>query len=122
MNIKILSTQIYDDYEDKQEEQHKDSNVKILDKKIVINYNNNEEIIYNKDSNLIEIKREKNTILVQLNKENEISYETPYGMCVLRTLGEKISFEESPFRIVVEYKITLNDTINYKNIIEIVEM
>lgn len=121
MNMKIISTQIYDDHEEKQEEQHKDYSLKILDKNILINYNNGDEIIFNSENNIVEIKRDKNEILVKINAEHEFDYETPYCSFVLKTVGEKILVEKSPFKMVIEYKIILNDTISYKNIIEIVE-
>ena len=38
MNIKIISTQIYDDHEEKIEEKYDDASVNFLDKNIILKY------------------------------------------------------------------------------------
>jgi hypothetical protein len=40
----------------------------------------------------------------------------------MTTIGEEIQIEENPLKIIVTYKITMNDQIKYKNQIEIVEI
>lgn len=120
MNIKIKSKQIYEDHEESFEEIYEDYKIKLLDKNIVINYNG-VEIIFHKEKNVVEIKRKENNIFIELNKENESVYETPYGKMIMRTYGEKISIEEKPFILNIKYKITLGNVAEYKNIIEILE-
>lgn len=121
MNIKIKSIQVYEDTKEEFEEVHVDSKIKFLDKLLVINYNDN-EIVYRNDENIVEIKRDKNNIFIQLQKEMISAYETPYGTISLKTIGEKIDINKQPFSMYIEYKIILGDTKGYKNIIEIVEV
>lgn len=121
MKIKVKSTQIYEDYKETQEEIYKDSDIKILDKSILINYNE-VEIVWNKEEDTIEIKRPENSIFINLNKQNEFAYETPYGKTMIKTFGEKIAVNEKPFNMIIEYKIILGNMAEYKNIIEILEL
>lgn len=121
MNIKIKSTQIYDDHEEKIEEQYEDAEINFLDKKVIVKYNKN-EIIFDEEKNSVSVKREGNDIFVELNKENELLYDTPYGKINLKTCGKKFDVIKNPFSLIIEYTITLNDTIDYKNIIEIIEI
>ena len=121
MNIKIKSIQIYEDYEEKSEELYNDSKVNFIDKLLIINYNDN-EIICNIEKNAIEIKRAENNIFIELNKANESTYETPYGNINMKTIGEKISINKSPFNMLFEYKIMFGSMAEYKNIIEIIEI
>ena len=120
MNIKILSTQKYDDHEEKIEEKYNGASLNNLDKNVILKYNKN-EIIINDNTKTINIKNEYNTLIVELNKQNEFDYETPYGKIKMKTIGEKLVIEQNPFKLVVEYNISLNELINYKNIIEIIE-
>lgn len=121
MNLKIKSTQIYEDFKEENEEIHKDYCIKFLDKSIVINYNGN-EIVFDKGNNTVEIKRSENNIFIELNKENESIYKTPYGNVEMKTCGEKITLIEKPFKMSIEYKIRLGNMAEYKNIIEILEL
>lgn len=121
MELKIISKQVYEDYEESFEEIYKDSSIKLLDKKILINYNGI-EIIYEKEKKAIIIKRPENSIFIELNNENEFLYETPYGKSSIKTFGEKIIYENSPFKLIFEYKIVFGNTKEYKNIIEILEL
>ena len=120
MNIKIKSVQIYEDHEDTIEEQYDNANINFLDKNVIVKYNKN-EIIFDEKKKSVSVKREGNDIFIELNKENEFIYETPYGKINLKTYGERIEVLKYPFSMIIEYKITLNDTINYKNIMEILE-
>ena len=121
MNIKIKSTQIYEEHKEESEEIYNDVIVKFLDKNIVINYNNN-EIVINQEKKTIEIKREENNIFIELQKEHEIIYETPYGNMNLKTYGEEILVQKAPFSLNFKYKIAFGNTTEYKNIIEILEI
>ena len=120
MKIKIMSTQIYDNHEDKIEENYNDASINILDKNIILKYNKN-EIIMDKEKRYITVKSDKNNLFIELKKQNEFNYETPYGNIKMKTIGEKIELIQKPFRLLMEYNISLNDTINYKNIMEIIE-
>ena len=120
MKLKIISKQVYEDYEEENEEIYEDYNIKFLDKIIVINYNNG-EVIYDKEKNTVEVKRTENNIFIELNKENESIYETPYGNIQIKTFGKKNCVTESPFKMTIEYNILLGNTSEYKNIIEILE-
>lgn len=120
MNLKIMTTQIYEDHEEKQEELCADYKINFVDKNIIINYNDN-EIICDLEKNTVEIKRLENTIFIKLNKENNSIYKTPYGDIQLKTIGKKLETIKNPFSIKIEYKIMLGKMAEYKNIIEIIE-
>lgn len=119
MKIKIIGTQIYEDHEERIEQEFE--NVIIdMNETFSIKYDEG-EIIYNKSANVVEI-RNQNNIMVELNKENIFDYNTPYGIISLKTFGEDIFIEENPFRLVIKYKIKLNEKIEYKNILEILKV
>ena len=122
MNIKVKSIQIYEEHKDENEEIYKDAIVKFLDKNIVINYNNNNEIIVDTEKNTVEIKRKENNIFIELQKCHETIYETPYGIANLKVYGEEILVQKEAFNIIFKYKITFENTAEYENIIEIVEI
>ena len=121
MSLKIITKQIYEEHEEKEEELYTDYKINFLDKSILINYNNI-EIIYDLEKNKVEIKRAQNDIFIKLSTENTSIYKTPYGEINLTTFGEKIRLEENPFNLKIEYKITLGDMAEYKNVIEILEL
>ena len=117
MKLKIIGNQIYDDHEEKIENEYDNANI-IMGEKIIIEYLDG-EIIYNKNENIIELKN-KNAIIVSLNEEKELNYNTPYGIINLKTRGEKILLEENPFKLIIEYKLVLNENVEYKNILEVI--
>ena len=121
MNLIIKSKQIYDDHEDEIEEKYENYEINILDKSIMIIYNDN-KIIFDKLKNIITINKLENSIFIELNKENEILYKTLYGNCTLKTIGEEFFISYKPFKLVMRYKVILEDIVNYKNIIEIFEL
>lgn len=121
MNVKLKTKQIYDEHEEIQEALHENIEVNRLEEKIIIELNN-QKIIIDKKECTLEILREKNDILIKQNEEKNLNYETPYGKIKMTTIGEEIQIEENPLKIIVTYKITMNDQIKYKNQIEIVEI
>ena len=104
MNLKIKTKQVYEDHFEENEENFKNALINILDNVIKINYNDI-EIIYNKIHNIVQIK----------SKENN----TPYGKLNLKTFGEEITYNENPFGLLIKYKIVLNNSYFYTNIVEI---
>lgn len=121
MNVKLKTKQIYDEHEEIQEALHENVEVNRLEEKIIIELNN-QKIVIDKKECTLEILREKNDILIKQNEEKNLNYETPYGKIKMTTIGEEIQIEENPLKIIVTYKITMNDQIKYKNQIEIVEI
>ncbi len=121
MNVKLKTKQIYDEHEEIQEALHENIEVNRLEEKIIIELNN-QKIVIDKKECTLEILREKNDILIKQNEEKNLNYETPYGKIKMTTIGEEIQIEENPLKIIVTYKITMNDQIKYKNQIEIVEI
>ena len=121
MNVKLKTKQIYDEHEEIQEALHENIEVNRLEEKIIIELNN-QKIVIDKKECTLEILREKNDILIKQNEEKNLNYETPYGKIKMTTIGEEIQIEENPLKIIVTYKITMNDQIRYKNQIEIVEI
>ncbi len=121
MNVKLKTKQIYDEHEEIQEAFHENIEVNRLEEKIIIELDN-QKIIIDKKECTLEILREKNDILIKQNEEKNLNYETPYGKIKMTTIGEEIQIEENPLKIIVTYKITMNDQIKYKNQIEIVEI
>ena len=121
MNVKLKTKQIYDEHEEIQEALHENIEVNRLEEKIIIELNN-QKIVIDKKECTLEILREKNDILIKQNEEKNLNYETPSGKIKMTTIGEEIQIEENPLKIIVTYKITMNDQIKYKNQIEIVEI
>ena len=120
MKIKVIGKQIYDDYEEKIEQEFENAEIKLNDI-IFVKYAEG-EIKYNKSNNVVEIKKFDNNIIVELNKEKKVNYNTPYGIIDLKTFGENIYISENPFRLVITYRIIMNDTMDYKNIVEILNV
>ena len=118
MNLKIKTKQVYEDHFEENEENFKNALINILDNVIKINYNDI-EIIYNKIHNIVQIKSKENNIIVSKNKEKELIYNTPYGKLNLKTFGEEITYNENPFGLLIKYKIVLNNSYFYTNIVEI---
>ena len=116
MKIKIIGTQIYEDHEEKIKQEF-DNVIVEMEDIIAIKYEKG-EIIYNKNTNVIELKSDNN-IIVELNKEKILNYNTPYGIINLKTFGEDIFIGENPFKLVVKYNLKLNEKVEYKNILEI---
>ncbi len=117
MKLKIIGTQVYDDYEDKVIQEF--DNVKVDLKEVgSIEYENN-KIIYDKNNKTVEIQG-KNNIVVELNKEKILKYNTEYGIINLKTFGKEIQINENPFRLFIKYSIKLNEVVEYDNILEIV--
>ena len=121
MNVKLKTKQIYDEHEEIQEALHENIEVNRLEEKIIIELNN-QKIVIDKKECTLEILREKNDILIKQNEEKNLNYETPYCKRKMKTIGEERQIEENPLKIIVTYKITMNDQIKYKNQIEIVEI
>lgn len=121
MNIKINSMQIFSEHTDKIEETYTGATVKFLDKNIFINYNNS-EIKLDNENKKIQIKRNENNIFVELEKEHENIYKTPYGNLKFITYGSEIKLEKEPFSLKLRYKIAFENIEKYENIIEITEI
>ena len=118
MKIKVIGTQIYEDYEEKIEKIFDDAVVNISDN-IQIIYNDG-EILFNKKLNRVEIKNDNN-LIIELNEEKVLDYNTPYGIITLKTFGESFVIENNPFKLTIRYIIKLNGTMQYENIVEILE-
>ena len=120
MKIKIKSTQIYEDNTEEIEEKYDNAELNIVDKKVMLKYNES-EIIYDENNQSIIVNNKGNCIYVEIEKEKESNYETPYGNFNIKTYGKSINFTSNPFRLKVEYMISLNNSIKYNNIINITE-
>lgn len=118
MKIKIIGTQIYDEHEEKVVQEYEDAVIEIKDI-LTVKYNGG-EIIYDKLSNIVVLKNGGNEIVIEVNKEKCLNYNTPYGIITMKTYGEEIILEENPFKVVIKYKIELNGTSSYKNVAEII--
>lgn len=120
MKIKIITKQIYDEHEETTEQVYEDASIIFENSKVTISYGE-EKIIVNEKEKTLEILRDKNNIFIQQNEEKSLNYETPYGKIDLVTIGEKMFISHEPFSLIFEYKIIMNQQINYKNIIEIIK-
>lgn len=121
MNIKIKTKQIYDEHEEKQEMLHENASVSKRPETIIIELSD-QKIIVNVKEKTLEILRDKNNILIKQNEEKSLIYETPYGKISLTTKGEKFLIQENSINILVEYQIIMNEQIEYKSQIEIIEI
>lgn len=119
MKIKVIGTQIYEDHEEKIEKEFDDAVVNISDT-IQIIYKEG-EIIFNENLNIIELKNQNN-LIIELNKEKVLDYNTPYGIIKLKTFGKEFILEKNPLKLTVRYVISLNETMQYENIVEILEV
>ena len=118
MKIKVIGTQIYDEHEEKVIQEYENAVIEIKDV-LKIKYDGG-EIIFDKLSNIVTLNNGGNEIVIELNKEKILTYNTPYGIISMKTYGEEIISYENPFRVIIKYKIELNGTSAYKNIAEII--
>lgn len=118
MKIKVIGTQIYDEHEEKVIQEYENAVVEFKDV-LTIKYDGG-EIIFDKLSNIVTLNNGENEIVIELNKEKILTYNTPYGIISMKTYGEEIIAYENPFRVIIKYKIELNGTSAYKNVAEII--
>ena len=103
MKIKVIGTQIYDEHEEKVIQEYENAVVEFKDV-LRIKYDGG-EIIFDKLSNIVTLNNGGNEIVIELNKEKILTYNTPYGIISMKTYGEEIISYENPFRVIIKYKI-----------------
>lgn len=118
MKIKVIGTQIYDEHEEKVIQEYENAVVEFKNV-LRIKYDGG-EIIFDKLSNIVTLNNGGNEIVIELNKEKILTYNTPYGIISMKTYGEEMIAYENPFRVIIKYKIELNGTSAYKNVAEII--
>ena len=120
MNIIVKSIQKYEDHEEEIIEEYENSFWTKEDSLLTIE-TNTMKVEINSEKNTVWIQRDQNEIFIQLNEKKLLSFETEYGTMKMGILGESISVQENPLKVLIEYSISLNEQTSYQNIVEITE-
>ena len=114
--IKISSKQIFEEHEESFSEEH-ECEIIYLEDGFKILYDNCEVSF---DGEKVFVKNDNMLLEIEVGKKNSAKMNTPYGAIELETVGDKVDFENNPFRFEMRYFIKFGNAEQYVNELQIV--